>query len=96
MVKGFRVNGQVYTIVIVEEVPNQERGECSCHNYHYASSDSILSSDTVVEETYLSGRSSDEGDIHGYDGMRRDVVLEAVGQTQPLVQTNWKILENKA
>ena len=49
-----------------------------------------------MEETYLSGRSTDEGDDHGCDGMRWDMVPKAVGQTQPLIHTNWKFLEDKA
>jgi len=65
MVKEFRINGQVCNIVITEEISSKERGECSCHNDHYASSDSISTSDTVVEETYHSGRSSDKGDKCG-------------------------------
>jgi len=65
MVKEFRINGQVCNIVITEEISSKERGGCSCHNDHYASSDSISTSDTVVEETYHSGRSSDKGDKCG-------------------------------
>ena len=71
MVKDFRINGQLCNIVITEEIPSKEKGECSCHDDHYASSDSISSLDTVVEETYHSGRSSDEGDDLGCVGVRR-------------------------
>jgi len=96
MVKEFRINGKVYNIVITEEIFSRERGECSCHDDHYASSDSISSSDTVVEETYHSGRSSDEGDECGGIGLRRDEDSEVVGMTQTSIPANWKFLENKA
>jgi len=96
MVKEFMINEQLCNIVITEEIPSKERGECSCHDDRYASSDSISSSDTVVEETYHFGRSSDEGDDLKCVGMQRDEVPEVVGQTPTSIATNWKFIENKA
>jgi len=61
MSKGFRINGQVYNISLVEKVLSQGRGECSCLEYHIGSSDSISSSETVVEETFTEENSGEEG-----------------------------------
>jgi len=94
MTKGFRINGQVYNISLVEEVFSQGRGECSCLEYHLASSDSISSSETVVEETFLDENSGEEGAGRGI--MRWGVVPEEAGQSQSKLETNWKRFENKA
>ncbi|KAK8466691.1 hypothetical protein PHAVU_008G145700 [Phaseolus vulgaris] len=95
MVKEYRINGQVCNVVITEEIPNRERGECLCHDDHYESSDSISSSDTVVEETYHAERLSDEGEEREDGGSRRDEDPEVVGLTQTSIPTNRKFLENK-
>jgi len=46
--KEFKINGHVYNISLVEEWPSQGRGDCKCPEYHYTSSDSISSSETLV------------------------------------------------
>jgi len=88
MVRDFWINGKLCNIIVTEEITSKERGVCSCYGDHYASSDSISSSDTVVEETYHSGRSSDEDDDLGCGGMWRDEVPKAVGQTPTSIPTN--------
>jgi len=62
LTKGFKINGRVYNISIVEERPSQGKGECLCPEYHLSSSDSISSSETIVEETFFSGISGGDGD----------------------------------
>jgi len=96
MMKSLRINGKVYNVTIVEEVFNQERGECTCIQDHFASSDSISSSETVVEETFFSGRSIEEGDDYNHGGLRRNSVPEVEEQIQPLVETKWELLEERA
>lgn len=76
MVKSIRINGKVYDITIVEEVSTQESGECACMQDDFASSDSISSSETVVEEISFSGRSIEDGVDFRHGGSRRNVVPE--------------------
>jgi len=95
MRKGFRINGHVYNITIVEEVLNQEKGECTCTHYHFNSSDSISSSETVVEETFFSVRSIEEENDYSHGGKRWDAVPEGDDMIQPLVETKWKHLEER-
>jgi len=96
MRKGFRINGHVYNITIVEEVLNQKKGECTCTHHHLDSSNSISSSETVVEETFFSARSIEEGDDYSHSGKRWDAVPKGEDEIQPLIETKWKHLEERA
>jgi len=72
MSKAFRINGKVYNICLVEKDPRQGGGACKCSAYQYTSSDSVSSSESFVEETIFSARSSEEGGENGgADGVLR-------------------------
>jgi len=72
MSKGFRINGVVYNINIVEEVEPHGGAEsvCKCALNHYSSSDSVSSTKSFVENTFLP---DDSGNLEGGDeeGNRR-------------------------
>lgn len=53
MAKGLRINGEVYSIFIEEEYPSVSEGQCKCSDNHYASSDSVTSSESFVAETVV-------------------------------------------
>ena len=66
MSKGFRINGVVYNINIVEEVVSYGGVEpvCKCALNHDSSSDSVSSTETFVENTIFS---VDSGNLEGGD-----------------------------
>ena len=70
MMKSLKINGKMYNVTIVEEVFTQERGECWCSHDHLASADSVSSTETMVEETFLSGRSIEGDVISNHGGLR--------------------------
>ena len=70
--KGYSINGQIFNINIVEEEPNKEGGLCNCPVHNYASSDSISSMDTFIEETIFSKKAFDEGEGDIGVASRRD------------------------
>jgi len=78
MMKSLRINGKMYNVTIVEEVFTKERGECWCSQDHLASSDSVSSTETMVEETFLSRRSI-EGDVISNHG---DLWRKAVSEVE--------------
>ena len=96
MSNGFKINGHVYNISLVEELPSQGRGECLCPEYHFTSSDSISSSETLVEETFVSGMSCDDEDDNDNSVKRRNGVSEEAKQNQALAETKWKFFKQKA
>ena len=96
MAKGFRINGQVYNISLVEEILSLRSGDCSCLEYHLGSSDSISSSETVVEGTFSEGSSGEEGADRNQCNRRWGVVPEEVGQSQLKQETKWKQFDKKA
>jgi len=62
--KGYQINGQIYNICIIEKEPSQGGGACNCLEHNYASSDSISSMDTFIEETIFSDKASKDGDVN--------------------------------
>jgi len=83
LTKGFKINGQVYNISIVEEKPCQGKGECLCPEYHLTSSDNISSLKTIVEETFFSGISGGDGDDADVGVKRWSGIPEEEGQQYP-------------
>jgi len=57
--KGMKINGQILNIYIEEEKPNFFEGKCKCVYNHYASSDSVTSSESSMEGTNFSVKSVD-------------------------------------
>ena len=86
--KGYRINGQIFNINIVEEEPSKEGGLCNCPVHHYASSDSISSMDTFIEETIFSEKVFDGGvgDIGATS--RRDEKVKEGRKSWPSLETN--------
>jgi len=71
MSKGFRINGVVYNINIMEEAATIVEGKpiCKCTFYHESSSDSVSLTETFVENTIFSVDSGKrEGGDEGADG----------------------------
>jgi len=64
--KNMWINGEAYHIHVEEEMPSQGGGLYRCNCSSYASSDSVSSKDSVVEETLFSVRKNVDGE--GYDG----------------------------
>jgi len=60
--KNMRINGQPYTVCIVEEAECVGGGSCRCKCYSDDYMESISSSDSVVEESIFSLNSSKDGD----------------------------------
>jgi len=96
MMKSLRINGKMYNVTIVEEVVTQERGECWCSHDHLTSSDSVSSTDTLVEETFFSGRSIQGDDVSNHGGVRRKAVAVVEEQDHLQVETKRKLLDEKA
>jgi len=83
LMKGFKINGQIYNISIVEEKPCQGKGESLCPEYLLTSSDSISSSETVVEEMFFSGISGGDGEDIDVGAKRWSGIPEEEGQQYP-------------
>jgi len=66
MAKEFRINGVVYNVTIVEEVASYGSSVpvCKCALNHDSSSDSVSSTETFVENTFMS---ADSGNLDGGD-----------------------------
>jgi len=96
MAKGFRINGVVYNINIVEEVASYGRVDpvCKCALNHDSSSNSVSSTKTFVENTFMSIDSSklDGGDEVG--NWRRPEKTDGEGSGGSTAETK-KVLEKE-
>ena len=55
MAKRMQINGQILSTCIEEDKPSDYGGHCQCQCNHDASSDSVSSSETYVEDTFCRG-----------------------------------------
>ncbi|XP_068475216.1 uncharacterized protein [Phaseolus vulgaris] len=60
LAKKMKINDQILSIFVKEETPCETKGLCKCRYDGFASSDSIASSETFVEETACSVNSCEE------------------------------------
>jgi len=88
--KGYQINGHIYNIRIVEEEPSQGGGVCNCLVHSYASSYSISSMDTFIEETIFSEKVFDEGDVDAVVTSRRNEEAKKERKTEFSLETKSK------
>ena len=80
LAKGMKINDQVYNICIEEEQPYLFGEKCKCTFNHYASSDSMTSSKSFVEESMLSEKSDEEMGMYVTEEVRRPTVVVESGK----------------
>ena len=78
--KGMKINGQILNIYMEEEQPNFLEGKCKFTYNHYASSNSVTSSESFVEGTNLSEKSVDEEGKLGEEELRWPEELKEGGK----------------
>ena len=88
MAKGMRINGQVYNIFIEEEYSCANGGQCNCPYKHFASSNSVTSSDSFVEETVVSAGSCEEV-LRQREGVERWMTVKAGRGVNRLAETTF-------
>jgi len=91
LAKGTRINNQIFSILIEEEIPCDSRGLCKCNYDGFGSSYNVSSSETYVEETACSVNSYEE-EVRKWDRevrwSRGEVIGgEAVGEGDQKVNT---------
>jgi len=67
LAKDMQINDQMYSIYIEEEYPIKNGGQCKCTYNYFASSDSVSSLETYVEETIFYEKSCEE-EVRHWDG----------------------------